>query len=134
MLPKPVIVHPADIGDGVGGTVVFVALVLIAIPLVVVDVGQDVDEFLLRVGDVPEQFIVEPEDSGPVLVGISLVIHSDVVGQPLLNGPQLLQHVGVDGPPDGFCYGRPWIDLDGGELHQCQEQQEQPPAACEGFS
>ena len=58
MLPKPVIVHPADIGDGVGGTVVFVALVLIAIPLVVVDVGQDVDEFLLRVGDVPEQFIV----------------------------------------------------------------------------
>ena len=121
MLPKPVIVHPADIGDGVGGTVVFVALVLIAIPLVVVDVGQDVDEFLLRVGDVPEQFIVEPEDSGPVLVGISLVIHSDVVGQPLLNGPQLLQHVGVDGPPDGFCYGRPWIDLDGGELHQCQE-------------
>ena len=59
MLPEPVIIDPADISNSVDGPVVPVVLMLPAVPLVLVDVGQDVDEFFLCVRYVPQQFVIE---------------------------------------------------------------------------
>lgn len=73
MLLEPFIIDPADIGDGVDSSIVPVVLVVPTVPFVEVDVGQHIDELLLRVGDVPQQLVVEPQDAGPVFIGVALI-------------------------------------------------------------
>ena len=106
-------------------SIVPVVLVVPTVPFVEVDVGQHIDELLLRVGDVPQQLVVEPQDAGPVFIGVALIILADVVSQFRLHSLQLVQHLGIDGPPYAFRQGGPWIELDGGDLHHREEHDEE---------
>lgn len=99
--------------------------------LIAVDLRQDLNKFLSGVGDLPDQLLVKPQDPGPVHIRRPLIIGLDVVVQ-LDPGPlQLGQHLRVDGPPDRLCDGGPGVHFDGGELDDCQRQDQQPAPACQ---
>lgn len=114
-----------------GGPTVGIFRVLPAEFLIAVDLRQNLDELLPGVGDLPNQFLVKPRDPGPVHIRRPLIIGLDVVVQ-LDPGPlQLGQHLRVDGPPDRLCDGGPGVHFDGGELDDCQRQDQQPATACQ---
>lgn len=54
MFLEPLVVDSPDVGDCVGGSIVFIAGVCPAKFLVNINVGQDVDELLFCVRDVPD--------------------------------------------------------------------------------
>lgn len=81
--------------------------------------------------DIPNQFVIELQDPGPVHIRRPLIVGLDVVVQ-LDPGPlQLGQHLRVDGPPDGLGDGGPGVDFDGGDLDDRQRQDHQPAPACQ---
>ena len=95
-----------------------------AVGFIGVNLGQHFDELLFRVVDVPQQLIVEVKDAGAVAVGVSPVVHGDVGVQLVLDG--LDSH----GPSDGFRHPRPRVHLDGGELNQRHQDEQQAAPTC----
>lgn len=114
-----------------GGPTVGIFRVLPAEFLIAVDLRQNLDELLPGVGDLPNQFLVKPQDPGPVHIRRPLIIGLDVVIQPDPGLLQLGQHLRIDGPPDGLGDGGPGVDLDGGDLDDSQRQDQQPSPACQ---
>lgn len=114
-----------------GGPAVGIIRVPLAKFFVAIDLGQDLNELLSGMRDVPNQFVIELQDPGPVHICRPLIIGLDVVVQ-LDPGPlQLGQHLRIDGPPDGLGDGGPGVDLDGGDLDDSQRQDQQPSPACQ---
>lgn len=124
MLLEPVIVHSANVGNGVNAPTVFIVLVFFAIGLIAVDHRKNFNEILPGMWDVTEQFIIELQYPLAVTVGIPLVIDTDVFIQLFLCLFQLGKDFGVKCPPNRLGDCRPWVDLYGGNLHQCQKHQQ----------
>ena len=93
-----------------------------AIQLIGIYLSQHLGELLLGVVDVPKQLIVEVQDTGPVPISTSPVIHGDM-------GIQFLDDLGIDGPADGSCHPGPGVHFDGGDLYQGHHDQKQTAPA-----
>lgn len=103
MFLQPLIIHPLDVGDSVNGTAVSVILVFLTESIVPVNLAQDFHKLLFGVGNVPEQFVVELQDTGPNLIRFPLIVQLDMIFQfllgvllLLLNFGQLCQDFGIE--------------------------------------
>lgn len=111
MFLQTIIITPTDIGYGVNGTIVFVILVFTTIAFVKVNVSQNINELFLCVGNIPQQFVVEPKNTGTVFICVSRFIGFHMVSQIFLHSFQFFQNIRVNGSPNSLCDCRPGVDL-----------------------
>ena len=111
MFFHPGLIDLLDILNSEDRPVVRVLRVLPAVVLIGVDLVQHLNKLLLRVVDVPEQFVVEVQYPRPVAVGGTPVIRLNVGVQLFLNAAQ------AHGVPSRLCQPGPGVQLDGGNLH-----------------
>ena len=75
---------------------------LLAIPLIIIDFGQDLYELLFGVIDRPEQFIVEMQDLSPAVVSRPAVIRLDMLVQLCADFAEPTGHIGIDRLPNSL--------------------------------
>lgn len=129
MFFQPFLVDSLNILNGENGSIVGVFGVIGAVMFVCINFRKHLKELFPCMVDVPQQFIVEMQDASSVTICGTPVVHINVGVQFLFNVAQSFRHIGIDGTPDDLCQSRPGIDLDGGDLHQRQKEQNQTAPA-----
>ena len=104
MLLEPFVIYPLNIGNGMYGPTISVVLMSIAEIIIPIDLGEDLHKFLFRVGDLPEQFVVEMQDAGTNFIRFALIVHCNVLFQlrlcstlAFLKGRKLVQDIRIQG-------------------------------------
>ena len=100
MLFQTFLVVLLDILYGQHGPIVGVVWVVLAEPLIGVDFGQHLYEFLFRVVDGAQQLVVELQNLHPVAVSVPFVVGVDVLIQAGFQPHQLAQDFTVNGLAD----------------------------------
>ena len=134
VLLQPLAVHPLNVLNCQHRPVVLIFRVLLTVALIKVNLGKGFNEILLCMGDVVLQKLsIETQNLNPVRIRIALVINTDMAVQPLLHLVQLGHHITIQCLSNRFRNLRPGVDLDGCNLNQGHQDNQDATGARQNF-
>ena len=100
MLLQALFVDVPNVFDCKDSPIIWIIRMFPAILFIQVNFGKDFNELLFCVRNIPQQLIVEMQDTGTVPVRCAPVIHIDMAVQLRRNGVKPLGYVAINGIPD----------------------------------